>query len=123
MAHHSVFHFYTHTYVFVRKIHSGRTDPNVKLNAKQAGSVWRGSQQPFAMTLTGRASVGCSIKLFSVVETLRVRERQCRFCLISGVGVFNSRLQSMVFTTPNRKLGLNMTHFLEIIFNERNLST
>lgn len=75
------------------------------------------------MTLTGRASVGCSIKLFPVVEALRVRGRQRRFCLISGVGVFISILQSMVFTTPNCKLGLNMACLLEIIFNERDLST
>jgi len=75
------------------------------------------------MTLAGRASVGCNIKLFPVVEALRARERQCRFCLVSEVGVFISRLQSMVFTTPNCKRGLNMAHFLEIIFNERDLST
>lgn len=56
-------------------------------------------------------------------EALRVRGRQRRFCLISGVGVFISILQSMVFTTPNCKLGLNMACFLEIIFNERDLST
>lgn len=59
VAHH-VFHFYTHTYVFVRKIHCGRTDPNVKLNAKLAGPVWRGSHQPSAMTLMGRASVAAA---------------------------------------------------------------
>lgn len=32
------------TYICIgRKLHCGRTDPHVKLNAKQAGPVWRGS--------------------------------------------------------------------------------
>lgn len=57
------------------------------------------------------------------VEALRVRGRQWRFCLISGVDVFISRLQSMVFTTPSCKLGLNMAHFLKIVFNEGDLYT
>lgn len=61
-------HFYMHVYVFLRKILSGKTDPNVKLNAELAGSGWRGGE-PFARALTGRASVGCGIRLFPVVET------------------------------------------------------
>lgn len=33
-------HFYMHAYVFLRKILSGKTDPDVKLNAELAGSGW-----------------------------------------------------------------------------------
>lgn len=88
----------------------------------RAGRVSVEGREPLsALTLTGRAAVGCSVRPFPVVEALR--GRQCGLRPISGGGVFISRLQSMVFTTPNCKLRLNVAHFLKTVFSQRDLST
>lgn len=108
-GHPSLFHFSTHTYVFVGS--SIVAELTLMSNRMQSRQGQFGGAALYNDLERKRAPLGCSIQLFPVLETLR--RKQHRFCLISEVGGFIFGLQSLVFT-PDCKPRLSMLIFWKL---------
>lgn len=85
-----------YTYICIcRKLHCGRTDPNVKLNARQGQLGGAALCNDLGRR---RAPVGCSIQLFPVLETLS-RKKAARILPNFWGGCFYHRVaESSIYT-------------------------